>query len=94
MSFCEHYDLDNQGMRIEVHYDWERSAHAGAYGMFQIESVRNADTGEDLTNEIDVGLHFNGDEPEAVIRYLRKIFGESTTIVHPSEDDDSDWPYK
>ncbi|MDT8873384.1 hypothetical protein RAA17_25375 [Komagataeibacter rhaeticus] len=86
--------MDNQGMRIEVYYDWERSAHAGACGMFQIESVRNADTGEDLTNKIDVGLHFNGDEPEAVVRYLRKIFGERTTIVNTSEDDDSDYDYK
>ncbi|WP_298692973.1 hypothetical protein [uncultured Sphingomonas sp.] len=65
-------------MYLNVALDHGRSEHAGAAGMFQIESVRNADTGEDLTYRIDVGVHHSGvDDLE---KYLKGIFGGAATF--------------
>ena len=57
---------------FQVSKDFETSERAGAGGMFQIERLLDAN-GQDITHNIDVGIHFNNDEE--LIDYLAQIFG-------------------
>lgn len=67
-------------MHLEVTLDLETSEHAGAGGMYQIESVRNAETDEDLTSKVDVGMHFDDEEGGSSLdEYLKSVFGPGTT---------------
>lgn len=81
-------------MKLEVKRDYETPEHAGASGMYQILSVLDVSTGEDVTNKIDVGKLFHEDNPEQPLKYLKSIFGQSTTIVLYDPQDDPEWPFK
>lgn len=68
---------------IQTHYfqvikDWETSERAGAGGMFQIESLLDS-YGRDMTDKVDVGIHFHDDEH--LKEYLSKIFGIQPTDI-------------
>ncbi|WP_421854361.1 hypothetical protein [Novosphingobium sp.] len=71
-------------MHLEVALDHETSERAGAGGMFQIESVIDSETGDDLTNRVDVGVHFNGDAD--LDDYIKQIFGSETTFDIVGDD--------
>ena len=57
---------------FEITKDYETSESAGAGGMFQIETLKL--NGRDVTDRVDVGLHFSCEDPEELREYLRKIF--------------------
>jgi len=52
--------------------------------MFQIESVIDSETNDDLTDRVDVGVHFN-DRPE-LEDYIKQEFGSETTFDIVGED--------
>lgn len=83
-------------MRIKLTYDNQTSEHAGAGGMFQIETVTNAETGEDLTDRVDVGLHFSDEDEgdDGLMDYLKQVFGDDVEVVREDPEDDPEWPYK
>lgn len=58
---------------FQIACDYETSEHAGAGGMFQLETVIDTD-GNDVTDKVDVGIHFPDGDEERLIRYLRKTF--------------------
>lgn len=57
---------------FQVGKDFETSQRAGAGGMFQVETLIE-DTGSDVTNRIDVGIHFRDDDH--LKDYLSQMFG-------------------
>lgn len=65
-------------MHLEVSLDHVTSQRAGAGGMFQIQSVVDSGTRDDLSKKVDVGLHF-GDHAE-LSGYLKRKFGARTTF--------------
>lgn len=71
-------------MHLEVALDYETSEHAGAGGMFQIESVVDSENDNDLTDRVDVGVHFS-DRAE-LEDYIRQEFGSDTTLDIVGED--------
>lgn len=71
-------------MHLAVALDHETSEHAGAGGMFQIESVIDSETNDDLTDRVNVGVHFN-DRAE-LEDYIRQEFGSETTFDIVGED--------
>ncbi len=58
-------------MYLKVYKDYETSERAGAGGMFQIISVEDLEE-NDLTNQVDVGIHFH--DNENLKNYLADIF--------------------
>lgn len=81
-------------MKLKLTFDYETSEHAGAGGMYQIETVTDASTGADLTGKVDVGLHFSDEDGGQLLKYLKSIFGPRTTIVQDRAEDHPDWPFK
>lgn len=71
-------------MHLEVALDYETSENAGAGGMFQIESVIDSETNDDLTGRVDVGVHLN--DRAKLEDYIRQKFGSETTFDIVGED--------
>lgn len=81
-------------MHIKLTFDHRTSDHAGAGGMYQIETVINADTGEDLTSRVDVGLYFSDENYEELLRYLKTVFGPNVSVIQENPEDHPDYPFK
>lgn len=81
-------------MRLKLTYDTATPERSGAGGMYQIESVIDAETGDDLTDDVDVGLLFSDEDGGQLLKYLKEVFGPDTTIVEDDPEDDPDWPFK
>lgn len=56
---------------FQVGKDYETSEQVGAGGMFQIDTLIDKND-NDVTEQIDVGIHFNDDED--LKKYLSKVF--------------------
>jgi type I restriction enzyme S subunit len=57
---------------FQVGKDYETSERAGAGGMFQVDTLID-ENDDDVTNRIDVGMHFS--DEEQLKEYLSQIFG-------------------
>jgi type I restriction enzyme S subunit len=57
---------------LQVGKDYETSERAGAGGMFQVDTLID-ENDDDVTNRIDVGMHFS--DEEQLKEYLSQIFG-------------------
>lgn len=62
-------------MNLEVTLDYEVSERAGAGGMAQIVSVKDSESGADLSSQVDCGMHFTS-EGKDLDRYLKSVFGD------------------
>lgn len=86
--------MSNDPLKLKVFIGYARSAHAGAGGMFQINTVINSESGANLTSQVDVGRHFS--EPEygeddfesesELKRYLKHVFGPNIKEEVIAED--------
>lgn len=59
--------------------DFETSERAGAGGMFQLDTLLD-DNENDITNKIDVGIHFRNDNE--LKGYLSQIFQIPADEIH------------
>jgi len=69
-------------MIFEVGKDFETSERAGAGGMFQVDTLIDEE-GNDVTNRIDVGLHFADDEQ--LKEYLSQVFEADIDDIEVSD---------
>lgn len=61
---------EEEYLDLNIHLDYETSVRVGARGMFQVAFITNNETGDDLTELIDVGIHYY--DIESVIKDISK----------------------
>ena len=70
-------------LHLNIHLDYETGREAGADGTFQIVSVTNAETEEDLSDRFDSGIHFFSEDQ--FMKYASEVLGRHIDFIDVAE---------
>ena len=57
-----------------IHKDYSRSPKDGVTFQLAGVSIEREDGSEDVSDRVDVGMHFSDDDPDRLVRYFSETF--------------------